>query len=63
MQLDVALQCKNCEPIDQDLLKPIATQTVQTPEVKNSDKLLQRPLEELPKEQNKPKRKKKNNKQ
>ena len=54
MQLDVALQCKNCEIIKHDL-EP--TQTIQTEKTKTSDNILQRPLEELPKKQNKTKRK------
>ncbi len=58
MQLDVALQCKGCKLIEHNFSEP--SQTVQTPEVNNSDKILQRPLEKLPKEQNKTKRKNKN---
>ncbi len=62
MQLDVALQCKNCEIIDHDLLKSEPTQRIETKEAKISNRVLQRPLEKLPKEQNKTKRKNKINK-
>lgn len=54
MQFDIALHCKNCEIVEHDL-EP--TQTIQIEETKISDKILQRPLEKLPKEQNKTKRK------
>ena len=60
MQFDVALQCKDCELIDQDLLK---SEPIQTSETKISNQVLQRPSEKLPKEKNKHKRKNKNNKQ
>lgn len=56
MQLDVALEFnKECKTTDCFLNEQI--EKVQTTETKISDKILQRPLGELPKEQNKTKRK------
>ena len=63
MRLDVALQCKKCEIIDQDLLKSEPKEKLEASETKTSDKILQKPLEQSPKAQNKTKRKNKNNKQ
>jgi hypothetical protein len=55
MRLDAVLQCKSCEITEHDFSKP--TQIIQPPKAKISDKILLRPLEKLPKEQNKTKRK------
>jgi len=64
MNLDVVLEGDNSEPCgysgaDCLNITPIDTKTIET---KVSDKISQRPLEKLPKEQNKTKRKTKNNK-
>jgi hypothetical protein len=53
MQLDIVLEAKAAKP----------TSITDDGETEISDKILQKPSEELPKEQNKSKRKKKNNKQ
>jgi hypothetical protein len=62
MQLDIALDAAantECEPAG--CFSPDLPST-ESPKSEISDKILTRPLEELPKEQNKSKRKKKNNK-
>ncbi len=60
MQFDVALQCKDCELIDKDMLKAEPTQIIAPSKTKVLDQILQRPLEKLPRKENKYKRKNKN---
>ena len=61
MQFDVALQCKDCELIDHDQLESEPLQEIAPENRKITDRITQRPLETLPKKQNKTKRKNKNN--
>ncbi len=61
MYLDIALDVDNSNCGVAGCLPNL--QPVESPDLKISDKILQKPLEELPKEQNKTKRKNKNNKQ
>ena len=63
MNLDFALDSINLEPCGYSGADCLNTPVIKTTDVKISDKILQKPLEELPKEQNKTKRKNRNNKQ
>ena len=62
MNLDFALNSINPEPCGYSGADCLNTPVIKTTDVKISDKILQKPLEEFPKEQNKAKRKNKNNK-
>jgi hypothetical protein len=62
MNLDIALNSINPEPCGYSGADCLNTPVIKTTKAKISDKILQRPLEKFPKEQNKTKRKNKNNK-